>query len=983
MKACFCVAALFLAIGATAACHGQDVPCFEDVVVSGLTFDCANGVYEFSPNFVSHMGDYATNLGLRPTYYKMLTCYSGTARVEWDGGWQFVINFRPTGWIVWVTLRYTNASASYEPPSTGWVAEDMYCPYWCYDDSPRLSGGERCSVGVPGVSLEKSAHVVPVWAEDSFFYNFLVVNTGDVTLYDVSVYDETLGLPVPLEKTALEPGEWTEGELEYTVTQVDFDAGMLSNRATVEATTSGGDQVTASDSDLTTLYQRPELYLAKSAEEGPFYEGDTARFTFALTNTGNVTLERLTVWDEATGSNMSLSLNSLPPGASTTVSVDYIVTAADAAAGSFTNDGLAEAWTVYGVRAEDDAQATIVCLLRPEEGGDVEPLPENVTTEIRLAPSELDAAEATYCQGETLHITVAVLDGQGLPMPDATVHTRLYSGVGSDRTAIALAQSTYADGQYSASFDTVLFEAGKYAVRAWVSGAYTDLLPIELVACGANVDSDGVSDAVDACPNVAGIAENSGCPRGDLDHTGVPDALECEGETLVETAYPVRIVVETSSDWTSVSLHHGEILLVSAERDGSPMWGYTGLLEMNVTKPCCQPNSVRATYDAYVFDLDGAELEWMIAKGGLGRTTLSVYAYPDESEPESALELIYETKYWRDVGADEEVAPWTSRQNASDLTEGIEAVSLDESCEKTTVQPLVLALYSTEYGTPDGPAGVWEGWRPDRTNYGAVCVPSSGPYDSGDAHVIDEHLRLVSESGIDALLCPWSGGDTWSDIALGALLDAAAETDVRVAIYLESSRQVTEWLRAFNEAYGGHPALLLVAGQPVVFFRRNMRGSVDWEADLLPLHTEGFHAFGILDGIDLDRPGVLEGFALDPLKPDFGEVFDRTLLGSKASRASLLAGVVGSVFVAVVSPGGVGEFPLSGTFDVPRDDGAVYRAMWDAATASDPDWILIHSFNFWMDGSAIEPSAEFGGTYLDITRQYIVAWNAMELAEDR
>ncbi|MGB8647297.1 MAG: SH3 domain-containing protein, partial [Anaerolineae bacterium] len=53
-----------------------------------------------------------------------------------------------------------------------------------------------------------------------------------------------------------------------------------------------------------------------------------------------------------------------------------------------------------------------------------------------------------------------------------------------------------------------------------------------------------------------------------------------------------------------------------------------------------------------------------------------------------------------------------------------------------------------------------------------------------------------------------------------------------------------------------------------------------------------------------------------------------------------------------------------------RDNGNFYRTTWQAALNSGADWVIITSFNEWVEGTQIEPSVTYGNTYLDITRQY-------------
>ena len=68
------------------------------------------------------------------------------------------------------------------------------------------------------------------------------------------------------------------------------------------------------------------------------------------------------------------------------------------------------------------------------------------------------------------------------------------------------------------------------------------------------------------------------------------------------------------------------------------------------------------------------------------------------------------------------------------------------------------------------------------------------------------------------------------------------------------------------------------------------------------------------------------------------------------------------------------RLPRQDAFAVPRRQGDYYRETWRGAVASQPDLIIINSFNEWPEGTHIEPSAGYGNLYLDITRELVTAW---------
>ncbi|NET79487.1 hypothetical protein [Okeania sp. SIO1F9] len=210
----------------------------------------------------------------------------------------------------------------------------------------------------PSLSILKEADVTEVDAAgEQIVYTYTVKNEGNVTLENVTVTDdnftpddedatngdETLDdISITLSNRTLAPGETTTGTYTYTVTQADIDSGAdLVNVAIADS-----DRTEPTEDDETVdVVQNPGLSILKEANLTEVdAAGDQIVYTYTVENTGNVTLDNVTVTDDnftpddgdATNGDetlddipITLSSTTLAPGETTTGTYTYTVTQAD------------------------------------------------------------------------------------------------------------------------------------------------------------------------------------------------------------------------------------------------------------------------------------------------------------------------------------------------------------------------------------------------------------------------------------------------------------------------------------------------------------------------------------------------------------------------------------------------------------------------------------------------------------------------------
>ena len=436
-----------------------------------------------------------------------------------------------------------------------------------------------------------------------------------------------------------------------------------------------------------------------------------------------------------------------------------------------------------------------------------------------------------------------------------------------------------------------------------------------------------------------------------------------------DVAYPIDIVLSTTSDWTDVSVTGGTLVILSYEvLEGADAIDLqiNALSTLSVSQSLVGLGRVTIHFQAVLAD----PADWLqirIDKGHLGETTISLH-------PQGELTTLARFSHVGFVGGSDPTNLRTFSLRSSAITSVISPESLDSS-DETFGGKQVLAFYYPWYGIPEGPSRAWVHWNPHRSHHDSAHDPAYGLYDSRDPETVRRHIREAKSAGIDGFIASWWGPYGFEDLAFDVLMNVAEEEDFLVSIYYEQAGtpfEIVSDLAYFLSRHGDSPALLHADGRPVIFFYVRVMLAftlAQFETVFAQLEDRGRTIFAVADGLSSDYLTVFDGIHIyNPVG------IGATQAASQYTSASLLARAREKLFAATIIPGYDEAYKAAHLLYLDREDGETYREYWALARASTPHWILITSYNEWHEGSEIEPSVEFGTTYLEITAEQAAAW---------
>lgn len=190
---------------------------------------------------------------------------------------------------------------------------------------------------------------------DSFLYQFVITNSGNVTLTNSRIVDHTFSLPVNCPAVPLNPGSslTCTATAKHIVSALESTAGNVTNIATASSDFNG---VTYTSSDTLTItvspivLPNPVISIVKTLASyddndasTTITQGDGLWYQFTVTNTGNVPLTNISVTDNTFAIPVSCPFTTLAPANTMvcTANATHSISISESTAGQVSNTATA------------------------------------------------------------------------------------------------------------------------------------------------------------------------------------------------------------------------------------------------------------------------------------------------------------------------------------------------------------------------------------------------------------------------------------------------------------------------------------------------------------------------------------------------------------------------------------------------------------------------------------------------------------------
>ncbi|MFC0581539.1 DUF7507 domain-containing protein [Micrococcoides hystricis] len=331
-------------------------------------------------------------------------------------------------------------------------------------------------VAEPMLSLQKT---VTNWSQDAdvltagdtIEYNFIVTNTGNISIKDTKIDDPQVSNLTCEGDATLAPGESLTCTASHVLTGADVDDGQKTydNTAVATGATTKGDPLEPVEASATVNVGKPSVSIEKSVDnEGPHAAGAEVKYTFVVTNTGTTPLSGIAVEDtmlEERGAVIAwdpigivgVQGGRLMPGESITGSAVVTVTQTDVDAGEIVKNTVSVSASYHDdTTPKDSAEASFTV---------------SEKTGLELVKSVVDwkVGDEPFSAGDTVQYSFAVKNSGDLTINEVQINDPKITEVTCDATSLAPGESTNCTGEYQVTKDDAKVDDAKLENTATAS----------------------------------------------------------------------------------------------------------------------------------------------------------------------------------------------------------------------------------------------------------------------------------------------------------------------------------------------------------------------------------------------------------------------------------------------------------------------------------------------------------------------------------
>lgn len=363
----------------------------------------------------------------------------------------------------------------------------------------------------PSLAIDKRAELNDTNANgradvgETVAYSFVVSNTGNADLADVTVVDPRVTGITPASVSLPVGAQQVFTAAPYPVTQVDVDAGGIPNTAFARGVDPlGGTVDSAPDSEFIPVPDRtPSLTIDKQGvlndevvDDDLAELGETVTYSFLVTNTGNTTLTDVAVVDPRVG-GITPATATLAPGAQQLFTADpYFVTQDDMNSGVVANSAIAE-----GTSPTGDVQS-------PPDDVDIPTLPPDPYLALDKSGVHLTDADGNgvISVGDTVRYTFVVTNTGTVDVDDVVISDPRLTGpttpasadIGANDSATFTADYVVQQADIDAGvLRNTATAAGTFGGTTVSTGPDTVELPTETRAPAITIVKTGTLDDTD------------------------------------------------------------------------------------------------------------------------------------------------------------------------------------------------------------------------------------------------------------------------------------------------------------------------------------------------------------------------------------------------------------------------------------------------------------------------------------------------------